>query len=332
VNTEKDLKTKITFLAISTMLSALCSIAEAQQATKVPRIGYLSAGFSSPKPARTEAFRQGLRELGYIEGRNIFIEYRYAEGKIDRLSGLVAELLRLNVDMVFAYSTPAVRVLKEATTIIPVVTVSADPVRNGFVASLARPGGNITGLANLTPELAGKRLELLKEVVPKISRVAVIWNSNDPGSELRMRETETAARSMGIGVQSLEVRGSNDLEQAFSAIKIEQADALVPLRGRTTNNLRERIIELAKRDRVSTVFDDRPLAEAGGLMSYGTMIADLDRRAASYVDKILKGARPADLPIEQPTKFELVINLKMAKQIGVTIPPNVLARADRVIK
>jgi putative ABC transport system substrate-binding protein len=332
VNTEKDLKTKITFLAISTMLSALCSIAEAQQATKVPRIGYLSAGFSSPKPARTEAFRQGLRELGYIEGRNIFIEYRYAEGKIDRLSGLVAELLRLNVDMVFAYSTPAVRVLKEATTIIPVVTVSADPVRNGFVASLARPGGNITGLANLTPELAGKRLELLKEVVPKISRVAVIWNSNDPGSELRMRETETAARSMGIGVQSLEVRGSNDLEQAFSAIKIEQADALVPLRGRTTNNLRERIIELAKRDRVSTVFDDRPLAEAGGLMSYGTMIADLDRRAASYVDKILKGARPADLPIEQPTKFQLVINLKTAKQIGVTIPPNVLARADRVIK
>ncbi|HEU4638753.1 MAG TPA: ABC transporter substrate-binding protein [Candidatus Binatia bacterium] len=299
---------------------------------KVPRIGYLSAGFSSPKPARTEAFRQGLRDLGYVEGQNILIEYRYAEGKLGRLPGLAAELLRLNVDMVFAYSTPAVRVLKEATTIVPVVTVSADPVRNGFVASLARPGGNITGLANLTPELAGKRLELLKEVVPKISRVAVIWNSNDPGSELRMRETETAARSWGIKVQSVEVRESNDLERAFSAIKIEQAGALVPLRGRTTNNLRERIIELAKRDRVPAVYDDSPLVEAGGLMSYGTEIAELDRRAASYVDKILKGAKPANLPIEQPTKFELWMNLKTAKQIGLTIPPNVLARADRVIR
>lgn len=299
---------------------------------KVPRIGYLSAGFSSPKPARTEAFRQGLRDLGYVEGQNILIEYRYAEGKLGRLPGLAAELLRLNVDMVFAYSTPAVRVLKEATTIVPVVTVSADPVRNGFVASLARPGGNITGLANLTPELAGKRLELLKEVVPKISRVAVIWNSNDPGSELRMRETEAAARSWGIKVQSLEVREWNDLEKAFFAIKSAQAGGVVPLRGRTTNNLPEQIIELAKRDRVPTIYDDRPRAEAGGLMSYGTMIADLDRRAAYYVDRILKGAKPADLPIEQPTKFELVFNLKTAKQIGLIIPANVLARADRVIR
>jgi putative ABC transport system substrate-binding protein len=310
----------------------LLTDAEAQQPAKVSRIGYLSAGFSSPKPARTEAFRQGLRDLGYVEGQNIFIEYRYAEGKLGRLPGLAAELLRLNVDLIFAYSTPAVRVLKEAKAIIPVVTVSADPVRNGFVASLARPGGNITGLANLTPELAGKRLELLKQVVPQISRVAVIWNSNDPGSELRMRDTETAARSWRIKVQSLEVRAAEDLERAFSAMKIEQAGALVPLRGRTTNNLRERIIELAKRDRVPTVYDDSPLVEAGGLMSYGTEIAELDRRAASYVDKILKGAKPADLPVEQPTKFELVINLKTAKQIGLTIPPNVLARADRVIK
>jgi putative ABC transport system substrate-binding protein len=217
--------------SVNALLFALCSSAQAQQAMKVPRIGYLSAGFSSPKPARTEAFRQGLRDLGYVEGQNILIEYRYAEGKLGRLPGLAAELLRLNVDLIFAYSTPAVRVVKEAKTIIPVVTVSADPVRNGFVASLARPGGNITGLANLTPELAGKRLELLKEVVPKISRVAVIWNSNDPGSELRMTETETAARSWGIKVQSLEVRESNDLERAFSAMKIEQAGALVPLRG-----------------------------------------------------------------------------------------------------
>ena len=306
--------------------------AQAQQPVKVPRIGYLSPGFSSPKPARTEAFRQGLRELSYVEGRNIFIEYRYAEGRIDRLPGLATELVRLNVNVIFAYSTAAVRVIKKATTTIPVVTVSADPVRNGFVASLARPGGNITGLANLTPELAGKRLELLKEVVPQISRVAVIWNSEDPGSGLRMRETEAAARSFGIKVQSLEVRASNDLERAFSAMKIEQTGGLVSLRGRTTNNLRERIIELAKRDRVPTVYDDSPLAEAGGLMSYGTMIADLDRRAASYVDRILKGAKPADLPVEQAAKFELVINLKTAKRIGVTISPNVLARADRVIK
>jgi putative ABC transport system substrate-binding protein len=323
---------KVFCIALCTVLFALCLHAEAQQRVKVPRIGYLSAGFSSPKPARTEAFRQGLRELGYVEGQNILIEYRYADGKLGQLPGLAVELLRLNVDMIFAYGTPAVRVVKEATTTIPVVTVSADPVRNGFVASLARPGGNITGLANLTPELAGKRLELLKAVVPKISRVAVIWNSEDPGSGLRMRETEAAARSSGIKVQSREVRGSNDLERTFSAMKIEQAGGLLPLRGRTMNNLRERIIGLAVRDRVPTVYDDKPLAEAGGLMSYGTMIADLDRRAAYYVDKILKGAKPADLPIEQPTKFELVINLKTAKQIGLTIPPNVLARADRVIR
>jgi putative ABC transport system substrate-binding protein len=314
------------------LLLALCSSSEAQEPAKVFRLGYLSAGFSSPKPARTEAFRQGLRDLGYIEGQTIFIEYRYAEGKIGRLPALATELLRLNVNVIFAYSTPAVRVVKEATTTMPVVTVSADPVRNGFVASLARPGGNITGLANLTPELAGKRLELLKEIVPQISRVAVIWNPDDPGSELRMRETETAARSLGIKIQSVEVRGPNDLEKAFFAIKTAQAGGVIPLRGRTTNNLPEQIIELAKRDHVPTVYDDRPRAEAGGLMSYGAMIADLDRRAASYVDKILKGTKPADLPVKQPTKFELVINLKTAKQIGLTIPPNVLVRADRVIR
>ncbi|MGH7798381.1 MAG: ABC transporter substrate-binding protein [Candidatus Binatia bacterium] len=313
-------------------LFAPCVSAEAQQAAKAPRLGYLSPGFSSPAPARTETFRQGLRELGYVEGQNIAIEYRFAEGKLGRLPGLAAELLRLNVDVIFTYSTPAVHVVKKATTTLPVVTVSGDPVRNGFVASLARPGGNITGLANLTPELAGKRLELFKEIVPQILRVAVIWNPDDPGSGLRMRETEAAARALGIKIQSLEVRGSTDLGKAFSAIKIEHAGGAVPLRGRTTNNLRERIIELAKRDRVPTVYDDRPLAEAGGLMSYGTLIADLDRRAATYVDKILKGVKPADLPVEQPTKFELIINLKTARQIGVTIPPNVLARAAKVIR
>ncbi len=238
------------------------TLAEAQQPKKVYRIGYLSPGFSSPTPARTEAFRQGLRELGYVEGQNIVIEYRFAEGKLGRLPGLVAELLRLNVDVIFAYGTPAIRVLKKAKTTIPVVTVSGDPVRNGFVTSLASPGGNITGLANITPELAG-RLELLKEIVPQISRVAVIWNPDLPGSGLRMRETEAAARALGLKIQSLEVRGSNDLENAFSAIKIEQAGAVVPLRGRTTNNLQERIIELAKKDRVPTVYDSSVPTEAG---------------------------------------------------------------------
>ena len=319
-------------MLLCAMLLALCLPAEAQQSAKVPRLGYLSAGLSSPTPARTEALRQGLRELGYVEGQNIVIEYRFAEGKLGRLPGLAAELVRLNVDVIFTYGTPPVQVVKKETTTIPVVMVSGDPVREGVVASLARPGGNITGLANLTPELVGKRLELLKEIVPQISRVAIIWNPDDPGSGLRMRETEAAARALGIKIQSLEVSGSNDLEKAFSAIKIEQARGVVPLRGRTTNNLRERIIELANRDRMPTVYDDRPLAEAGGLMSYGTLIADLDRRAATYVDKILKGAKPADLPVEQSMKFEFIINLKTAKQIGLTIPPNVLARADKVIR
>jgi putative tryptophan/tyrosine transport system substrate-binding protein len=319
-------------ILLCTLLLALSVSAEAQQSAKIPRLGYLSPGFSSPTPARTEAFRQGSRELGYVERQNIVIEYRFAEGKLGQLPGLAAELLRLNVDVIFTYGTPTVQVVKKETTTIPVVMVSGDPVREGVVASLARPGGNITGLANLTPELVGKRLELLKEIVPQISRVAVIWNPDDPGTGLRMRETEAAARALGIKIQSLEVRGTNDLEKAFSAIKIEHAGGVVPLRSRTTNNLRERIIELAKRDGVPTVYDDRQLAEAGGLMSYGTLIADLDRRAATYVDKILKGTKPADLPVEQPMKFEFVINLKTAKQISLTIPPNVLARADKVIR
>jgi putative ABC transport system substrate-binding protein len=306
--------------------------AEAQQSAKIPRLGYLSPGFSSPQPARTDAFRQGLRELGYVEGQNIFIEYRFADGKLDRLPGLVTELIRLNVDVIFAYSTAAVQVVKNAMTTIPVVTVSGDPVRNGFVASLARPGGNITGLANLTPELAGKRLELLKESVPEISRVAVIWNPDDPGTGLRMKETEVAAGALGIKIQSLVVKVSNDLERAFATIRLERSRGLAPLRSRTTNNLDDRIIELAKRNRVPTVYDNRPLVEAGGLMSYGTLIADLDRRAATYVDKILKGAKPANLPVEQPMKFEFIVNLRTAQQIRLTIPPNVLVRADRVIR
>jgi len=318
---------------IAFVLVVTGAVAQAQQPGKIPRIGYLSPGVASPPSARLEAFRQGLRELGYVEGKNIVIEYRFAEGKLDRIPELVAELVRLKVNVIFAYSTPAVQAIKKATTTLPIVTVSGDPVREGFVASLARPGGNITGLANLTPELAGKRLELLKEVVPQVLRVAVLWNPDNPGSGLRMRETEAAALSLGIKLQSVEVREPYHFERAFSAMKKEPAaDALVPLRGRLINDQLHRIVEHAVKNRLPTMYDERGFAEAGGLMSYGTLIADLDRRAATYVDKILKGRKPADLPVEQPMNFELVINLKTAKQIGLTIPQSLLYRADKVIK
>jgi putative ABC transport system substrate-binding protein len=319
-------------LALCAMLFALCDPVQAQQAKKIPRIGYLSATSPSAEPARTDAFRQGLRELGYIEGQNIVIEWRSAEGKLERLPDLAAELVRLKVDVIFVRSTAAVQTAKNATTTVPVVSVSGDPVGLGLVASLARPGGNVTGLANLTPELAGKRLELLKEVIPRVSRVAVLWYPDTPSAALRVRETEAAASSLGIKLQLVEVREVNDFELAFSAMKKDRAGALVPLRGTLIVNQLKRIAELAAENRLPAMYDDREFTEAGGLMSYGTMLADLDRRAANYVDKILKGAKPADLPVEQPTKFELVINLKTAKQIGLTIPPNVLARADRVIR
>jgi putative ABC transport system substrate-binding protein len=306
--------------------------AEAQQAGKAYRIGYLSPAFSSGTPARTEAFRQGLRELGYIEGQNIVIEYRFAQRKLNRLPDLAAELVRLKLDVIFAFSAPAVRALKKATTTLPIVTVSGDPVRAGFVASLARPGGNITGLANLTPELVGKRLELLKEVIPQVSRVAILWNSVESSAGLRMRETQSAAASLGIELQPLEVKGLKNLEDAFSAMKKERADALVPLRSVLVMKQLQRIVELAAENRLPAMYDSRRFTQAGGLMSYGTLIADLDRSAAKYVDKILKGAKPADLPVELPTKFELIINLKTAKQLGITIPPNVLYQATKVIK
>ena len=323
---------KVFCLALAALLMALSFPADAQQSKKVYRVGYLSSGPASPPSGRREAFRQGLRELGYVEGQNLIIEYRFAEGKLNRLPELAAELIRLKLDVIFAYSTPAVQAIRKATTTLAIVTVSGDPVREGFVASLARPGGNITGLANLTPELAGKRLELLKEVVPQVSRVAVLWDPDNPGSGLRMRETETAANSLGIKLQSVEVRGSSDFERAFSVMKQERAGALVLVRGRLINDQLPRIVEFAMKNRLPTMYDERGFTEAGGLMSYGTVLADLDRRAATYVDKILKGAKPADLPVEQPTKFEFVINLKTAKQIGLTIPPVALYRADKIIK
>jgi putative tryptophan/tyrosine transport system substrate-binding protein len=334
------MKAKMLLFTLAVIILATIRPAEAQQTGKVHRIGYLAPrshdpankSFSALSSARTKAFREGLRALGYVEGQNIVIEYRSAEGKRDRLPKLAAELVPLNLDVIFAYSLPAVRALKKVTTTIPIVTVSGDPVRFGLVASLAHPGGNITGLANLTPELAGKRLELLKKVVLTISRVAVLWNPVSSSARLRMRETEAAANSMDIKLRRIAWTGPNDLERAFSAMKKERADALVPIRDIVINIHLPRIAALAAQNQLPTMYDDTTFVEAGGLMSYGTVIADLDRRAARYVDKILKGANPADLPIEQPTKFELVINLKTAKQLGLTIPPEVLYRADKIIK
>jgi len=323
---------KVFCFTLGTVVLALSFPAEAQQTPKIPRLGVLRASSPSAVPSRQDAFRQGLRKLGYVEDQNILIEYRYAEGKLDRLPDLAAELVRLKVDVIFAQSTAAVQAAKKATTTVPIVSVSSDPVGDGLVTSLARPGGNITGLANLTSELAGKRLGLLKEVVSQVSRVAILWHPDNPSSALRMRETEAPARSLGIKLQPVAVREPNDFELAFSTMKKERAGALVPLRSALINEQLKRIVELAAKNRLPTMYDDREFAEAGGLMSYGTVLADLDRRAAIYVDKILKGAKPGDLPVEQPTKFELVINLKTAKQIGVTIPQSVLYQADKVIK
>ncbi|MFQ5853613.1 MAG: ABC transporter substrate-binding protein, partial [Candidatus Binatia bacterium] len=315
------MRIKVVGFTLSALLSALCFFGamllalsvpvQAQQAGKVYRIGYLAPNSASPPYPRVKAFREGLRELGYVEGQNLVIVERSAEGKRDRLPALAAELVGLNLDVIFAFGTSTVRALKKATKTIPIVSTSSDPVRNGLVASLARPGGNITGLANLTPELAGKRLELLREVVPRISRVAVIW---DPARAARriMRETEAAANSLDIKLQPIAVRVRNDIEPAFSAMKKERADALVPLRSVLVMKHYRRIVQLAAKNRLPAMYDGRLFAEAGGLMSYGTLIADLDRRAATYVDKILKGANPADLPIEQPTTYELVVNLKTA--------------------
>ena len=320
-------------IAVIVALVGYGAIVDAQQAKKVPRIGWLlGTSPSSANTARIEAFRQGLRDLGYIEGQNLIIEYRYAEGKADRFPDLAAELVHLKVDVIFAGSTSSVQAAKKATTTVPIVSVTADPVALGLVASLARPGGNVTGLTNFTSELAGKRLELLKETIPRVSRVAVLFYPDAPSAALRMRETEAAAPSLGIKLQPVEVREPNDFEHAFSALKKERADALFPLRSPFITNQVKRIVELAAKNRVPGMYDEREFAEAGGLMSYGTSITDLYRRAATYVDKILKGTKPADLPVEQPMKFEFVINLKTAKQIGVTIPQSVLFRADKVIK
>jgi putative ABC transport system substrate-binding protein len=323
----------VTCLLAAVFLLAV-SLAEAQQPATVPRIGYLSGSSISANPRWREAFRQGVRDLGYEEGKNIIIEWRFAEGKADRQSALAAELVRLKVAIIVAVGSGDIRVAKEATATIPIVmTQGGDPVGSGFVASLARPGGNITGLAMLRPELSGKRLELLKELVPKISRVAVFASSISPDYARTLKEIELAAEAFGVTLQSLDIRNPKDFETAFRAAAKRRAEAgLVRVPGPIISPQRTEVAALAVKSRLPLIYDRAEEVEAGGLMSYGVSVPDLHRRAATYVDKILKGAKPADLPVEQPTKFEFVINLKAANQIGLTIPPNVLARADKVIK
>jgi putative ABC transport system substrate-binding protein len=314
------------------MLFALCGSAQAQQPAKIPKIGWLAAGSPSGVAPLVGAFRQGLRQLGYVEGKNLVIEFRYAEGKFDRLPDLAAEIVHLKVDVIVVASTPAIQAVKQATVTIPIVMVGpGDPVGLGLIASLARPGGNLTGLSFLSTELTGKRLELLKEAFPKISRVAVLQTTAS-AQEQAVKESEVGAQTLRIQIQPVQVQSPDDFENAFLAITKRRAGAILVLRSPLVRTHATRIMDFAEKKRLPTMYDDRLFVEAGGLMSYGTNTLDFYSRAATYVDKILKGTKPADLPVEQPMKFELVINLKAAKQIGLTIPPNVLARAEKVIR
>jgi len=319
--------------ALVLMLSSFVSSVYAQPLAKVPRIGFLS-GVSQPAiSARTEAFSQGLRDLGYIEGKNIIIEWRYADGKFERLNALAAELVRLKTDIIVSAAPIVTRPLKEATKTIPIIMAfDDDPIGNGFVASLARPGGNITGLSNLSPEISGKQIEILKETLPKLERVAVLGSSNRPGNAQSVKEIELAAAVFRVKLLYVDVQNFADIEPAFRTVGRGRADSAIVLGGPVINSRRNQVANLAVKNHLPTISPRGEFVEAGGLMTYGSNVNELFRRAATYVDKILKGAKPADLPVEQPTKFELVINLKTAKQIGLTIPPNVLARADKVIK
>ena len=325
------MKTLIYLLLVIAMM-VLGGVVQAQPA-KVPRIGFLGTASPSAASTRIEALRQGLRELGYVDGKNIVIEQRYAEEKLDRLNELAAELVLLNVKLIVTVGPAATRPVKKATAVIPIVMgVDDDPVGNGFVASLARPGGNITGLASLSPEISGKQLELLKEIIPSLSRVAVLGNSTQPGTAQSLREVELAAGALGVKLQYLDVLSPEDIETVFRAASKGRADAVLVLRAGVFFAHRRQIVDFAAKSRLPAIYYTTEYVENGGLMTYGASITALFRRAAVYVDRILKGAKPADLPIEQPKKFELVINLKTAKQIGLTIPQRVLARADRVIR
>jgi putative ABC transport system substrate-binding protein len=325
-----------------TFLGGTCAVllaaplaAEAQQAAKVPRIGFLSGATSGVSSPVLDAFRQGLRELGWIEGQNIVIDYRFPEGRSDRLPDVAAELVQLKVDIIVAEATQGVAAAKNATTTIPIVMISgsADPVGLGFIASLARPGGNVTGLSySVGPEIVGKGLELLKEIVPKVRRVAILSNPASPVQPLFIRELNDAARSLGVQLQLLEVRGPNEFDGAFAAMAKERVGALLVVADAVFIRHRTRLEDLAARSRLPAAYGARVHVEAGGLMSYGPSVRDLFRRSATFVDKILKGAKPGDLPVEQPTKFELVINLKTAKALGLTIPQSLLRRADELIE
>ena len=332
---KKEMKISIPFLGICAMLFALCTPSEAQQPKKVHRIGYLSSFDPATESPRSEGIRLALRDLGYIEGQNIAFEYRYGEGKLDRFPELAAELVHLKVDITLSGVARLIRAAKNSTKTIPIVMIGvpADPVERGLVDSLARPGGNVTGLTTLSRELGGKRLELLKEAVPKLARVAVIY---EPAIPLGVRQVKedlpVAARALKLTLQPLEVRDANGFEKVFAALNKERPDGLFVVGGPLALLNGKRIAGFALKSLLPSAYGNREAVDAGGLMSYNADLADSYRRVATYVDRILKGTKPADLPIEQPTKFELVINLKTAKQIGLTIPPNVLARANKIIR
>jgi putative ABC transport system substrate-binding protein len=326
------MRAKILVYALPVLILATIHIARPQQPAKIPRIGMLSPGSSAfPTSAYHDSFRQGLRELGYIEGKNISIEIRYAEAKQHQLSDFATELVKLKVDVIVTGTTPGVLAAKNATSAIPIVFWAVgDPVRAGLVSSLAHPGGNITGLSILNPELGGKRLELLKETFPEITKVAHLWDPRSTGTGLTA--LRQAARALGLQLQFLEVRSAKDFDGAFEAVLKERAEALTTAEVPVININQQRIVDFAAKNRLPAIYPYSEFIDAGGLMFYGVSFSDLFRRTATYVDKILKGRKPADLPVEQPTKFELIINLKTAKQLGLTIPPSVLARADKVIK
>jgi putative ABC transport system substrate-binding protein len=325
---------KIFGLALSAMLLAVSFPVDAQQRGKIPRVGILlPSAPNTAADANLEAFRQGLRNLGYVEGRNIILEYRWAENREDQYPALVAELIRLKVDIIFTSSTPAVLVAKQATKTIPIIfPVSSDPVSVGIVDSFARPGGNATGLSSMASDLWPKRMELLKEAFPKVSRLAMIWNSSNPGMKLRAKETVASAGPLGVRVQDRGVRDLDGLESVFATLIKDRPDAILTMVDPFTRFHLKRILEFAAKNHLPAMYEDRSFVEAGGLISYGPSNAELYRRSATYVDKILKGANPADLPVEQPTRFELFVNLKTAKELGLTIPQSILYQADKVIK
>jgi putative ABC transport system substrate-binding protein len=324
-----------TIIVVWLIALALASfrLAGAQQVGKVPRVGFLGAATAFAVAARVEAFRQGLRELGYVEGKNIVIQWRFAEGKVDRLPALIADLARIKVEVIVTAGGTVTRAAKEASVTIPIVMgFDNDPVGSAFVASLAHPGGNITGLSSLAPEISGKQLELLKETIPKLSRITVFGTSIQPATALSLRETQRSAEAFKVQIQYLDIQGPKDIENAFQDARKGRADAVLVLGSPILESHRTEVTDLAAKNRLPAIYHATEFVEAGGLMTYSVSLTDLFRRAATYVDKILKGAKPGDLPVEQPTKFDFIVNLKAAKQIGLTIPPNVLARADRVIK